>query len=54
LHLRNEDIEAIVAAAAPTVAEAVAERVFELIEERQASELVDAAELARVLGVDRE
>jgi hypothetical protein len=36
------------------VAEAVAQRVLELVDERQASEFVDAAELARALGVERE
>ena len=54
MRLSREDIEAIVAAVAPTVARAVAERVLALIDEDQANELVDAAVLARVLGVDRE
>jgi hypothetical protein len=52
--LSHLDIEAIASALARTVAEAVAQRVLELVDERQASELVDAAELARALGVDRE
>jgi hypothetical protein len=32
----------------------VTERVLELLDKRQANDLVDAADLARVLGVDRE
>jgi hypothetical protein len=54
LRLTHEDIEAIVAAVVPIAARAVAERVLELIDERQAVEMLDAAGLARVLGVDRE
>jgi hypothetical protein len=52
--LSHTDIEAIASALARTVAEAVAQRVLELVDERQASELADAAELARALGVERE
>lgn len=52
--LGHEDIEAIVTALAPAVAEAVARRVFELVDEHQGFGFVDAAELALVLGVDRE
>jgi hypothetical protein len=54
MQLRRDDIEAIVAATAPAVARAVADRVLELLDQQQANELVDAAGLARVLGVDRE
>lgn len=38
---------------APTIAESVAQRVLELIDNHQTYGLVDAAELAAVLGVDR-
>jgi hypothetical protein len=54
LRLSPEDIEAIVAATAPAVAEAVAVRMLELVGERKANGFVDATELARLLGVDRE
>lgn len=54
MQLSPEDIEAIASAVAPQVADAVAQRVLELIDQNQAKELVDAAELARVLGVERE
>lgn len=54
MRLSPEDIEAIVAATAPAVAEAVAVRMLELVGERQANGFVDATELARLLGVDRE
>jgi hypothetical protein len=47
LHLRHEDIEAIAAA----TAQAVADRVLELIDDEWSG---GRAELARVLGVDRE
>jgi hypothetical protein len=36
------------------VAEAVAQRLLEVVSQRQPSELVDAAGLARALGVDRD
>jgi hypothetical protein len=52
--LSHEDITAIAAAMAPAVADAVAQGVLELTEEHHRIGLVDAAELARVLGVDRE
>lgn len=54
IHLSHEDLGAIAAAVAPAVARAVTERVVELLDERDANELVDAAELARMLSVDRE
>jgi hypothetical protein len=54
VHLSHEDIGAIAAAVAPAVAQAVTEGVLELLDGRQANDLVDAADLARVLGVDRE
>jgi formaldehyde-activating enzyme involved in methanogenesis len=53
IHLSHEDIGAIAAAVAPAVAQAVTERVLELLDERQANDIVDAADLARMLGVDR-
>jgi hypothetical protein len=52
--LTHMEIDAIAAALARNVADAVAQRVLELVHERQARELVDAGELARVLGVQRE
>jgi hypothetical protein len=54
MQLGHEDIKAIAAAMAPAVADVVAQRVLELVNERPRNRLVDAAELARVLGVDRE
>jgi hypothetical protein len=54
IRLSHEDIGAIAAAVAPALAQAVTERVRELLDEREANDLVDAADLARVLGVDRE
>ena len=54
MRLGHEDIEAIASAVGPAIAEAVAQRVLELVEERQGGGLVDAAELARMLGVDRD
>jgi hypothetical protein len=54
VHLSHEDIGAIAAAVAPAVAQAVTERVLELLDERQANDLIEAADLARVLGVGRE
>jgi hypothetical protein len=52
--LTHLEIDAIAAAVARIVADAVAQRVLELVVERQARELVDAGELARALGVQRE
>jgi hypothetical protein len=50
LRLSVGEIEAIAAATAA----AVAERILEVLHERERQGFVDAAELARVLGVDRE
>jgi hypothetical protein len=52
--LGHEDIEAIASALAPAIAEAVAQRVLELVDDREGNGLVDAAELARMLGVHRD
>jgi hypothetical protein len=48
--LTRDDVEAIAAA----TAQAVADRVLDLIDARQTNRLVDARELADVLGVDRD
>lgn len=54
MRLSRDEINAIASAMAPAVADAVAQRVLELVDERQGDGLVDAAKLARVLGVDRD
>lgn len=54
MSLSHEDIKALASAMAPAVAEVVAQRVLELVEERPRNGLVDAAELAALLGVDRD
>jgi hypothetical protein len=48
--LSHEDIEAIAAA----IAQAVTDRVLDLIDARQANRLVDAVELADILSDDRD
>lgn len=53
MQLSRDDINAIASAIAPAVAEAVAQRVLDLVDEHRDYGLVDAAELARVLGVER-
>jgi hypothetical protein len=54
MRLSQGDIEAIASAVAPAVAAAVAQRVLELVDGHQNFGLVNAAEVARVLGVDRD
>jgi hypothetical protein len=50
----REDIETLAASLAPIVAAEVAREVIDRIEAYQDRQLLDAAELARVLGVDRQ
>jgi hypothetical protein len=50
----REEIEALAASVAPIVAAEVAQQLVDRIIESRARRLVDAAELASVLGVERE
>jgi hypothetical protein len=50
----QEDVQALAASIAPIVAAEVADLVVRHIAERAEREFLDASELARVLGVDRQ